>query len=515
MRRIRLFNTNFELITLLAIVAFGVLLRVEAHRHLINVSPDGVAFIEGAIRVLNGVGIFHRRGPLFQLLLMISFTIFGASFESSTLVPLFFGSIVPILLFFLGKHFFDAKTGLFAALLGALNPQLIDLSCWVLRETTSSALILLMIFAAHFSLRIRSKKRSLIASVLPGFLSGLLILTREEMIFVIPPAYIAYIFLCERKRLDFVMRTVVFSITTMLTITPWLLYSNTYFGDPFYSYTYYLSSYLPPQGDGSTPGAAPSTWSYTNLSGALSTIIFGLWKELTEFPANLSLLGLLFFPIGVVFAIKKQGTWMIYLTIVSDLLILSPEFFPLRHLGKPAATYYWNDVSRIIFSALMPANIIVAYGIRRFIPFLSNWKGAEVTSFNPSPSLVKGLTILCLIIFGAITYIPPYTLNLQYSHDAESALPFKESAEYLNSIGSTEGVFTMQPKLLARYYQGPIYQLPEKGGFEHILEEAKNKGVKYLIVESTCVNTGELIDLYYHAINPNWRTIPPQFVLMK
>jgi hypothetical protein len=498
------------LILLLAIVAFGVLLRVEAHRHLIKVSPDGVAFIEGAVRVLNGVGIFHRRGPFFQLLLMISFTIFGPGFESSTVVPLFFGSIVPIILFFLGKHFFDAKTGLFAALLGTLNPQLIDLSCWVLRETTSSALILLMIFAAHFSLRIRSKKRGLIANVLPGFLSGLLILTREEMIFVIPPAYIAYVFLYERKRLDFILRTAVFSIATMLTIAPWLVYSNTHFGDPFYSYTYYL-----PQGNGGTSGAAPSTWSYVNLSGALSTIIFGLWKELTEFPVNLSLLGLLFLPIGVVFAIKKPGTWIIYLIMLSDLLVLSYEFSPLRHLATPAATYYWNDVSRIIFSALMPANIIAAYGIRRFVPFLSNLRGAEVTPFNPSPSLVKGLTILCLIIFGVITYIPPYTLNLQYSHDAVSTLPFRESAEYLSSIGSTEGVFTMHPKLLARYYQGPIYQLPEEGGFERILEEAKNKGVKYLIIESTCVNTLELIDLYYHAINPNWRTIPPQFVLMK
>ena len=101
-----------------------------------------------------------------------------------------FGSTIPILLFFLGKHFFDSKTGLVAALLGSLNPMLINLLYWVLRETLSPALILMLIFTAHSTIGIRSKKRSLIATLLPGFLSGLIILTREEMLFIIPPAYI-------------------------------------------------------------------------------------------------------------------------------------------------------------------------------------------------------------------------------------------------------------------------------------------------------------------------------------
>lgn len=130
------------------------------------------------------------------------------------------------------------------------------------------------------------------------------------------------------------------------------------------------------------------------------------------------------------------------------------------------------------------------------------------------PPRVKGLVIVSLIMFGAIAYIHPYVLTLEYL-DSRSSLPFIEVAQFLNLAGGRAGVFTAHPDLLAKYYKGSIYKLPEKGGFEYILQEAEEKGVRYLVIDSTCINSKDLIDLYYHSVNPNWGRIPSEFQLVK
>ena len=364
-------SISLQWILLLMIVVIGIILRVEAQNHLRVISLDGIMYIYRALSVLIGVGHFERRGPLFQLLLMISYKIFGVSFESSVLVPQFFGGIVPILLFLLGKRFFDSKTGLIAALLGAFNPLLINLSCWVLRETLTLALILMLILAAHFTVKIRSKKRSLIASTMPGFLSGLLILTREEMLFVIPPAYIAYAYFYEKKRLNFMVKTSVFIITTTLVMIPWLLYSSTQFGDPFYSYWFYLKNVVGGVGT-EVPGAeGVSVPVFPWLLGILPAILFGLWREMIELPAVLSLLGFLFLPVGVMLTVKKRAIWVIYFIMASDLFILSPIMSLPGYLDRLSMPYQWINVSRFIFPSVMPTIIITAYGIRSLVPFLT------------------------------------------------------------------------------------------------------------------------------------------------
>jgi len=358
---------NLEWILLLAIVAIGVLLRWNAQNHMKLISPDGVGYIDHASRILDGRGIFERRGPFFQLLLIIFYKIFGVSFESSILVPQFFGSIIPILFFLLGKHFFDSKTGLVAALLGSLNPLLINLSCWVLRETLSLALILMLIFTAHSTFGIQSKKRSLIATFLPGFLAGLIILTREEMSFVIPPAYIVYVFFNEKRRRDFIARTSVFLITTISTITPWLLYSGTHFGDFFYSYAIYFRwNPLLERMSESVAGTAAATGLPIYVE-----ILSGLWKEITALPAIFSLFGFVFLPVGVMFTRRKRAIWIVYLIMGLDILFLAPLLYPFPY-KLTLFPFSHVDIERIMFSGVMPANVIVAYGIRRLTPFRSD-----------------------------------------------------------------------------------------------------------------------------------------------
>ena len=72
MKRTRSFRgINLELILLLVIVGVGFFLRMEAQSHLRVISPDGIAYIYHATKVLNGTIDFERRGPFFQLLLLL------------------------------------------------------------------------------------------------------------------------------------------------------------------------------------------------------------------------------------------------------------------------------------------------------------------------------------------------------------------------------------------------------------------------------------------------------------
>jgi len=126
----------------------------------------------------------------------------------------------------------------------------------------------------------------------------------------------------------------------------------------------------------------------------------------------------------------------------------------------------------------------------------------------------RGLIFFSLIICGTLAYVHTYILTLEY-FDKRTTSPFTECARFLNLAGGTAGVFTAHPDLLATYYKGPIYKLPEKGGFEGILQEAKEKGVRYLLIESTCINSKELIDLYYQSVYPRQGRIPSEFQLVK
>lgn len=342
-----------------AIVATGFVLRIVAQSHLAVIGPDGMAYIYHATKILNGTFDFERRGPFFQLLLIAIFRIFGVNYTSSILIPQFFGSIIPIVMFILGKYFFDSKTGLVAALLASVNSMLILSSCWVLRETLILTLILTFILGTHYTMKVRSKKRRLMFTIFSGIITGLLILTREDLLFVIPPAWIVYTCIHRKGKRDLSIRVSLYLTMVILIITPWLVYSSQHFGHPLHSYMYYILREIGK--DGGTSDMA------TGLFVAYR-VIYGLWNEMAVLPAIFSVMGFAFLPIGMMFTLKRRDIWIVYFLIGAELILLAYLFGRQIQLVE-LVPYQFFDVDRIPFSVLMPANLIIAYGIRRFITF--------------------------------------------------------------------------------------------------------------------------------------------------
>jgi len=202
MRTIRLlgFSVKLEYVLLIMIVIGGIILRLEASNHLRVIGPDGVAYVSSTSNFLRGVGEFERRGPFYQSLLSLSYLAFGVNYESSILVSQLFGTLAVILIFFLGKSLFNSETGLIAALIITFNPIFTNFSAWVLRETLSITLVIALILIIHYSIKINPTKKRIFLTLMSGVVSGLLILTREEMSLVIPIACIAYFFFVKKTK---------------------------------------------------------------------------------------------------------------------------------------------------------------------------------------------------------------------------------------------------------------------------------------------------------------------------
>jgi hypothetical protein len=531
MRKIKFLGLSIglEWFLLSVIVVAGVFLRIEASNHLTSIPPDGIAYVYRASGILQGSDEFERRGPLFQCLLVMTYLIFGVSFQSSILIPQFFATVSVVLIFLLGRRLFDSKTGLVAALIATLNPMLTNLSAWVLRETLSVSLILVLILVVHFSVKTSSSKKSLFATFFSGVVSGLIILNREEMIVVIPVACIGYLFFMEKKRWAFVKKLGIFLMATLLVMSPWLAYSYAHFGNPFYSYTIYVGWVGSDISEGEMTGAS-ETPSFLAIPTAF---FFGLWRLLIESPALFSLLALAFLPIGVMSTFKRRDLWIVYFILILDLIIVAFLASSSQYFERQVTGYNWSDPTRFFFSTAVPFNVIIAAGIRKLIPFQENLK-SETRQSTKAPwrrvskrekiwqhkvsqiFSLKTFAILGILLLAIASYVPAYVFTFEY-FDQTSERPFVEAAEYLDSIGSKDGVFTTHPDLLAKYYGGAIFKLPERGGFELILEEAQRKGVKYVLVESTSVTSLELIHLYYKSIYPGstWTKIPSEFVLVQ
>jgi hypothetical protein len=532
MRKIKFFglSVGLEWLLLGLIVVTGALLRIEASNHLTSISPDGITYVYHASGILQGSDVFERRGPLFQCLLILTYMIFGVSFKSSILIPQFFGTVSVVLIFLLGRRLFDSKTGLVAALIATLNPMLTNLSAWVLRETLSVALVLLLILVIHFSVKTSSSKKSLLAAFLSGVVSGMIILNREEMIIVIPAACIGYLFFMEKKRWALVKKSSIFLMATLLVMSPWLAYCHAHFGNPFYSYTIYVGWV----GSDISEGEMTGTSETPSFLAIPTAFFFGLWRLLIESPALFSLLALAFLPIGVMFTFKRRDLWIFYFILILDLVIVSVLASSADYFERQIMGYNWSDPTRFLFSTAVPFNVIIAGGIQKLFPSHEELKPKARSPNSKVPwrrvsrsgkiwqhkvsqiFSLKTFAVLGVLLLAIASYVPAYFFTFEH-FDQTSKRPFVEAAEYLDSIGSKAGVFTMHPDLLSKYYDGAIFKLPERGGFDLILEEAQRKGVKYVLVESTSVTSLELIHLYYKSIYPSstWTKIPSEFVLVQ
>jgi len=162
------------------------------------------------------------KGPLLTLLLGLSIRIFGPTYMVTKFVSLIAGSLLPIIVFFLGSELFGKKVGLLSALIVSINPLLIFYHGLIYREPLYS---LTWISCIYFALR--GFKGHTLYSIIGGIFFALSSVTIELGIFA-GIGFILYFafqkFLKNKKTRKFAYKNLdIFFLSALLTITPFLV----------------------------------------------------------------------------------------------------------------------------------------------------------------------------------------------------------------------------------------------------------------------------------------------------
>jgi hypothetical protein len=154
--------------------------------------------------------IFHP--PLYVYFIGSVFALFG-SLGAVKVAQCVVGSLLVPALGLLGARVFDERTGLLAAGIAALYPELVWFSCHFWVET----LFAVLLWWAFERLVAADATASARAAALAGLLWGLAVLTRETVLYFLP---LAALWLAWR-RVGGGRRATLFGATALLVILPW------------------------------------------------------------------------------------------------------------------------------------------------------------------------------------------------------------------------------------------------------------------------------------------------------
>ena len=267
-----------EYLILTLIVALGIALRLyHLQFYLDDGGVDSMWYTNAGFIYSNGDLLTSSatvKGPLLTLLLGLSIRIFGPTYLVTKYVSLIAGSLLPIVVFFLGSELFGKKVGLLSALIISITPLLIFYHGLVYREPLYSfAWTSCMYFA------LRGFKGSTIYSIIGGIFFALSSATIELGIFTGIGLILYFSFqklLRNNKTRKFEYKNLdVFFFSALLTITPFLVKDYLTYRDPFLQWQSldFLAEFVP---------ISPSVimWAYVGLM-ALSipyALIFKLYR---------------------------------------------------------------------------------------------------------------------------------------------------------------------------------------------------------------------------------------------
>lgn len=163
-------------------------------RHL---TLDETAYDEWAQRIAGGewLGkeIFYQ-DPLYPYFLGVVYSVIGRDFLWVRALQLFIGSVTCVLLYFMGRLFFDRNTGLVAGIIAALYRPFFYFEAMFLKTFLGVFLICAFIVLLVFTRR----RRSFLLWVASGFLLGLLALVRANTL-ALAGGVVLWLFLTNRE----------------------------------------------------------------------------------------------------------------------------------------------------------------------------------------------------------------------------------------------------------------------------------------------------------------------------
>jgi len=169
-------------------------------------------------------GSFHRkRAPLYPLLLALTYSVFDRPLLAIGVVHAILGAGTCLLVWRTVRECFGRTPALIASAVVAVLPEFLKLTPQLYAST-----LLVFLSAAFVLSMFRSRgRRSIFSMVVPGALLGLVVLTRLELLVLLPGAVVWVLLGQEYGWRQRWARAIVFTLTVAVVISPWLVYNRT------------------------------------------------------------------------------------------------------------------------------------------------------------------------------------------------------------------------------------------------------------------------------------------------
>ena len=170
-----------------------------------------------------------KHPPLFTSLVVLSYKIFGTTYNSAFLVSLFFGMLLIITAYLLGSTLFDSKTGVYAALIMALEPVIWISSQKIWMETTLSFFTVLSL--CLFAIAVKRYNPMLV--IASGIAAGFAVLTKYPGVLATVIIFTYVVFWDRRffKKPAFIVSLFI----PFIMLLPWFWWNYAVYGNELFS----------------------------------------------------------------------------------------------------------------------------------------------------------------------------------------------------------------------------------------------------------------------------------------
>jgi 4-amino-4-deoxy-L-arabinose transferase-like glycosyltransferase len=491
------------LIVLILLVGTG--LRSDFLISGTQTNSDGVLYSWIAGNLVDGYGYTIAQGtslndarqwhvPAFPLVLAFFYSILGKGLLISKLPAFFFGISSIILLYVLCERLFDKPTGLFASLFLALHPSFIFLSAEVMTE--SMYVFLLLLFLSFLTHQRNSAEFKLF--ILTGALAGFCYLTRTAGILTIP---VFAFYAIYKHQSEFTKAGASFMGGFLLPVLPWWLWSKANYGTPFSAEQNTLIQMFELE-FGVFNEERLGFFSYLGMHD-LKSIFLGYLDGTSR------LLTSTFFPkVSYLTGVETQGIAGTFFLVIVILVLLYGIWNQVENgrfeinlalfgtLVFGALGYAWgvhliSPQSSTIFRYTLPLSLILiiylAGGVKRLL------EGGDKSRF---------FAILCIFIVSLSSLV------LVQSNDMINRSVVDEFYSLATSnLPREEAVLASNPMLVKDQGFAEVHPIL-KMNFNGILKEVDEKGIRYVIIDSSSIYN----DDQYYLVNYWYRDrIPDRF----
>lgn len=216
-------NSLFSILVLLVIIGLFIWPTLKSYQ-----SPDVAYYLSLAKNIFYGNGYVNPdlspnfyRGPVFPLLIALSFKTLGYQFISAYIMMRIFWALTILATFFLGKSLFNRRVGFFSSVLVLFTGIINNIYQYIWTDGVLTFFIIISLLAI---IRLLDNNKGYRWAIISGVLLGLAYLVKQSAIVFVPLPFLIFLLLRKYRNKQVAIKNFIFIGTFLLFFVGWMAY---------------------------------------------------------------------------------------------------------------------------------------------------------------------------------------------------------------------------------------------------------------------------------------------------